>query len=185
MKFGEIDFKDAFSSGPGLLLRQILLFGLAVYLGCSLAACGAIAARLARNYRSFEPEDLLILPQSPALLLSLWLPLNLLFLPIMLWRVIACSDSIGYRTWCVLVGGEALFAMAGLGFKGWPLALGWFCCLMLIAMTCAALWYVHQWLLKRWASELMVIEIENAERRQELKEEFGTESAGFNETGTP
>jgi hypothetical protein len=183
----KIDIGEFFGSGPGLVLRQLLLFALAVYLGCSLAACSLIAARLARAYDRFEPEDLLILPQSPALLLSLWLPLNLLFLPILLWRVVFCSDSIGYRTWCLLIGGEALFAMAGVGFdiKDWPLTLAWFCCLMLIALACAALWYVHQWRLKRWAAELMALEIENAERRRELKEEFGMESAGFKESGPP
>ena len=186
MKLGTgIDFSDVFASGIGLVLRQIVLFTLAGWLGCSLAAFSFLAADIARAFEHFDPGDLMILLYSPSLLLNLWLPLNMLFLPILLWRVISCADSIGYRTWCLLIGGEALFAMAGVHLRGWPRTLAWVCCLFLIATVWAGIWYLYQWRLKRWAGELMALEIENAERRRELKEEFGTESAGFKETGAP
>jgi hypothetical protein len=55
----------------------------------------------------------------------------------------------------------------------------------LVVMMATALWFFRQWQLNRWIIELEKLKAENAMRRAQLKEEFGTDSAGVDETGIP
>ena len=181
----KIDFGDVFGSGFGLVVRQIFLFIVAVWKGCGIAAASFIAGSAVAGSR-IDAEDFGIVLVSPLLLFSGWLLPNLVFLAITGCRLTVYSESTGLRTWGTLVGAEALFSMAVVTReldREWPaIATAWACCLVLIAMACTALWFLHQWQINRWAGELAMLQAENEMRRAEMKEEFGTESAGHRET---
>lgn len=186
----KIDFSDVFAGGLGLVVRQIFLFIAAVWLGCTMAAVALMAGEIADHPGAvgfIDGSDLRILLFSPLLLLTLWLLPNLIFLGIMGCRLVIYSESTGFRTWAVLIGGEALFAMAGVTreFKHeWlPLTAAWICWLILTGMLITGLWFLHQWRMNRWAGELAALHAENAMRRRDLKECMGTESVGVDETG--
>ena len=184
----KIDFGDVFGSGLGLLVKQVVLVILAVWTGSSIAAFSYVAGRLARAPSLFEPSDLGDLARGPEFLLSVWLLPNILFFAVMGCRLIVYSESAGYRSWAVLIAGEALFAMGAVNNRvhGWVgLPVAWICCLGLAATIWAGLWFLHHRQLARWAHEVMAIKAENSARRLEMKEEYGTDSAGVDEVGPP
>lgn len=179
----KIDFGDVFASGIGWLVKQLLLFLASIWLGCTMGAAALLAGRLADGW-SFDGELLLY---SPVLLLTIWIIPNACFLGAsMYWFVrnetntpLACG---------ILAGVEALICVAGKTGRihGWlPLSVTWVTCVMLIAMLATGLWFFRQWQLNRWAIQLEELKAENAMRRAQLKEQFGTHSAGMDETGIP
>ena len=182
----KIDIGDVFASGFGLVVRQIFFFIVAVWTGCGLAAVSFIAGSAVAGSR-IDAGDFGLLLVSPLFLFSAWLLPNLVFLAITGCRLTVYSESTGFRTWGTLVGAEALFSMPVVTreLKGeWPaIATAWACCIVLIAMACTALWFLHQWQINRWAGELAMLQAENEMRRAEMKEASGTESAGARETG--
>jgi len=182
----KIDFGDVFASGIGLLVKQLVLFILAAWLGCSLAAAAYLAGKTVED-RAFPWDSTGLLLGSPVLLLTVWLLPNIVFLAAFGIRTVIYSDSAGYRTWITLIAGEALFSMAMVTHefrREWaPLTTAWLTCLLLIGMMGTALWFLRQWHMNRWAIELEELKAENAMRRVQLKEKFGTDSAGIDETG--
>ncbi len=50
-------------------------------------------------------------------------------------------------------------------------------------MMGTGLWFLRQWQMNRWAGEIAALKAENAMRRAELEEKFGTKSAGADELG--
>jgi hypothetical protein len=180
----QIDFGDVFASGIGWLVKQLFLFVASIWLGCTMGAAALLASGLARGGWSFDAELLLY---SPVLLLTIWIIPNVCFLGAsMYWFVrnetntpLACG---------ILAGVEALFSLAGRAswLNGWlPQSIAWVTCIVLIVMMATGLWFLRQWQLNRWAIELEELKAENAMRRAQLKEQFGTDSAGVDETGIP
>ncbi|WP_367870109.1 hypothetical protein [Luteolibacter sp. Populi] len=168
------DDADDFESGISLLIRQVLLFFAAAWFGSTLAAFSFVTGQAANAPGRFLPEDLWALTRGPEFLLTIWLLPNAVFLAIMVFRLTACSDSASHRSWTLLIGGEALFAMAGASGKlhGWiALPVAWAGCLGWILFTWATLYLLHQWQMRRWAGEMIALGAENAARRLEMDEE--------------
>jgi hypothetical protein len=59
-----------------------------------------------------------------------------------------------------------------------PITVALVSCLVLIGMIGTALWFLRQWQINRWANEMAVLQAENAVRRAELTEKFGTGNPG-------
>jgi hypothetical protein len=178
----KIDFGDVFASGIGWLLKQLFLFTGSIWLGCSMGAAALIAGQLSDGGRvHFE-----LLFASPLLLLTLWLIPNLLFLAAAIyWFVRNETDT--PMACGILISVEALIAVAGwVGALpgGWlPVTVAWITCVVLIVMMATGLWFLRQWQINRWAGEIVALKAENAMRRAELEEKFGTKSAGADEMG--
>jgi hypothetical protein len=123
---------------------------------------------------------------SPVLLLSLWLIPNLCFLGAAIYWFVRSETSTPLACG-ILAAVEALVAVAGwvkvLDGEWLPLTVAWVTCLVLIVMLATALWFLHQWQMNRWAGEIAALKAENAMRRAELEEKFGTKSAGADELG--
>ena len=182
-----MNIAENFSSGPGLVIRQIVLFALAVWAGCILAGVGLTVGEMVED-RSFQVEPAKILG-SPALLFSGWLVPNAIFLGINFCRLLIYSDSTGVRTWASIVVLEALFAMAeasdDIWRDPWALPAAWTTCLLSIGMACVGFWFLYQWQINRWAIQLEELKAENAMRRIETQQQLDTDSAGVDETGIP
>jgi len=179
----KIDFGDVFASGIGWLAKQLILFVASIWLGCTMGG-GALAAGRLAQVRSFEGELLL---HSPALLLTIWIIPNVCFLGAAIYWFVRNETNTPLACG-ILAGVEALVCVAGSTgwIYGWlPRSVTWVTCVVLIAMLGTGLWFMRQWQLNRWAMELEELKAENAMRRAELKEQFGTDSAGVDETGIP
>ncbi|MCW1887758.1 hypothetical protein OKA04_23675 [Luteolibacter flavescens] len=179
----KIDFGDVFASGVGWLLKQLFLFVASIWLGCTMGAPALNAANLADGGR-FNGGMLL---GSPMLLLTMWIIPNIFFLgAAVYWFVRNESNTI---VACgILAGVESLVVVAGhvKDIDGWlPLSAAWATWIMLTGMLATGLWFLHQWQMNRWAIQIQELKAENAMRRVELKEKFGTDSAGVDETGMP
>lgn len=179
----KIDFGDVFASGLGWLLKQIALFVASIWLGCTMGAAALLASGIVRSGWVFDAELLLY---SPQLLLTIWIIPNVCFLGAsMYWFVrnetntpLACG---------IIISVEALVSLAGKAtWLSWlPQSIAWVTCVALIIMMATGLWFLRQWQLNRWAMELEELKAENAMQRAQLKEQFGTDSAGVDETGIP
>ena len=180
MKF---DFGDVFASGIGWLMKQIALFVASIWLGCTMGGAAILAGGLTRGW-SFDSELLLY---SPMLLLTIWIIPNVCFLGASMYWFVRNETNTSLA--CGIIAGvEAVVCLAGKAtwLRGWlPQSVAWVTCLALIGMMATGLWFLGQWRINRWALELEELKAENAMRRVQLKEEFGTDSAGVDETGFP
>ena len=177
----KIDFGDVFASGIGWLVKQLLLFLASIWLGCTMGGAALAAGRLSKGW-SFDGDLLLY---SPALLLSIWIIPNVCFLGASIYWFVR-NETNTLLACGILAGVEALICVAGRTgwLYGWlPLSIAWVTCVVLIVMMATGLWFLRQWQLNRWAMELEGLKAENAMRRAELKAQFGTDSAGVDETG--
>ena len=179
----KIDFGDVFASGIGWLLKQIFLFAAAVWTGCTIAAAALVVGVLAEGM-GFDFSDLRILLVSPVLLLTIWLIPNVCFLGAAGYWFVRTETS-GYVAWSVLATVEALVCLTGTADRaldGWlPMTAAWVSCLVLLGMMGTGVWFIHQWQLNRWAREMAILKSENAMRRAELRETYGTDSEGSDE----
>ena len=154
---------DVFEDGLGYVTKQVLLFFGAVWLGSTLAAMSLVTGNAAADPTKFKPDHLMDLAMGPAFLMSIWLLPNVLFLCIMAYRLIASEDA-GQGSWAVMIGGEAIFAMAEASdnFRGWLAApVAWSACLGWALFTWAMLHLIHQWRMRRWTEEMLALAIEN------------------------
>lgn len=178
----KIDFGDVFASGIGWLLKQLFLFTGSIWLGCSMGGTALIAGQLSAQ----RSADFELLFASPLLLLSLWLIPNLLFLAAAIYWFVR-NETHTPLACGILISVEAVVAVAGWVkvFDGeWlPVTVAWVTCVVLIVMMATGLWFFRQWQINRWAVEIAALKAENAMRRAELEEKFGTKSAGADELG--
>lgn len=179
----KIDFGDVFASGIGFLFKQLFLFLLAIWAGCTAGAIALIAGAFADSGRLIA-DALLVMFGSPILLLSPWILPNIIFLAFMaVWFV--RSDDRPYLSWGIVAGIEALIVVAGQieEFDGNWLAItvAGLVCLVMMGMVGTGLWFLRQWHINRWANELTMLKAENAVRRSDLKETYGTASVGNDE----
>ena len=182
----KIDFADVFASGVGWVLKQVFLFAVAMWFGCLLAGSSGVAARMALKNGPDFGDFLWVALACPLLLLTAWIVPNMIFMSVMAYRIIVNSDSSGFLSWGMLIAGESLFAMAGVNHflpKEWvPITVAWVTWLHLVVMACTGLWILYHWNLNRFARQLVALKVENSARREELREKFGTENAGVDET---
>ncbi len=97
------------------------------------------------------------------------------------------SDEAGWLAWSGLAAAQAALLGAAYSTIFRPglaaLATLWGLLVVCSAMLAVALWCWQIWRTNRWAAELAMLQAENQRRRAELKEKFGTESAGADELG--
>ena len=175
----KIDFGDVFASGIGWLLKQLFLFTASIWLGCTMGAAALIAGQLSGG----DSASFGLLLGSPALLLTLWIIPNVCFLGAAIYWFVRAETNTPLACG-IIAGGEALIAVAGWVGGDWlPITVAWLTCLVLIVMMATGLWFIRQWLINRWAGEIAMLKAENAMRRAELEEKFGTKNAGADELG--
>jgi len=175
----KIDFGDVFASGIGWLVKQLLLFLLAIWTGCTTAA----VALSIGSFACGQGVDFGLILVSPLLLLSLWLIPNLCFLAAAIYWFIR-NETSSYTAWAVLATVETFICLAGWAKDlddGLGIGVAWGSSLVLLGMMGTGLWFIRQWHLNRWAGEMAMLKSENAMRRSELKDLHGTESVGQDE----
>jgi hypothetical protein len=179
-----MDIAENFSSGPGLVIRQVVFFALAVWAGCILAGASLTVGEMIDDWRL--RVKLAKILGTPALLLSALLVPNLVFLGINFCRLLIYPESTGIRTWVSIVVVEALFAMveaSGNGWRNpWALLAAWAAWLLFIGMACVGFWFLHQWQINRWAIQLEELKTENAIRRMEAEQDLDNDSSSWDET---
>ncbi|MBC8126157.1 MAG: hypothetical protein H8M99_03270, partial [Gloeobacteraceae cyanobacterium ES-bin-144] len=122
-----LDVEDVLLNAIGTVFGKIILFIVAVWMGCMVGGLGIVAGSMIehRDWPSVSWGSILA---CPLLLLSSWALLNIPFLFISLIRFIR-SDGDGYLTWGIVIAVEALFGMLGYvrdEMKGWvPMAVAW------------------------------------------------------------
>ncbi|MEK7953528.1 hypothetical protein [Luteolibacter soli] len=180
MKSGIIDiFLDAF----GWVLGKTGLFALAILTGIALGALGLWAGTMSGigtfGFRADKPilEHITwvgaILPQ---VLLMFWA--GMLFVR---------SEAVGAKHWGQVVAAQALllvFCCADAMPEGLlPRMIAWSIVAVGIAGMAAGLRWLAGWVQRRGEAHLAHLEEENALRREELKEKYGTVSVGARELG--
>ena len=179
----KIDFADVFASGIGFIFKQIFLLLVAIWAGCTAGAISLIATEVVASGK-LNIDSLAAVVTSPVLLLSIWIIPNILLLGVAAFLFFHTEAPL-YVNWGVVVGLEAVLVIAGnLGrvADGWlSLSVAWIACVILLGMVGTGLWFLRQWHINRWANELTMLKAENAVRRTQLKEAFGTHSVGNDE----
>ena len=175
MKSGsEIDFADIFANGIGNLLLSFLVLLGALWVGHFAGELSVIAGGLADGYLR---SPLLSLLSHPYEAILTWILPGLMGLGAV-WLKFGRLDGSGGILWGILVG---LIALGRVGFEverldAWlPITVAHATCVVLIGMICTGLWFLRQWQVNRWATEMAMLQAENAARRSQLEEEFGTE----------
>jgi len=158
-------------SGCGWVLRQLLLFVAAVWLG-SFLGVAALAAGMAVGGVHFTMDSVWLLFISPAFLLTHWMWVNGIILFSGLLYFLR-AEVVGVMAWGMIAGLESLVVMLG-WMDEFPsmvgAAVGWGAWLVFLGMMGTALWFFRQWMLNRWAAELAVLHAENATRRADQEE---------------
>lgn len=181
MKFGsEIDFGDIFASGLlALLLNGFVVVG-GLWLGLMIGEAGMAAGDLAATG---SPDlDWLLGPFDGSKTgIFFWMLTGVLGLGAA-WFKFSRLDSGGGIRWGIFIG---LVAAAWLAIRshkldsGWlPVTAAWGTWAITLTMIGTALWFMRQWQMNRWATEMAMLQAENAARRAELTEKFGTDNPG-------
>jgi len=177
----KIDFGDVFASGIGWLFKQIFLFAVAVWTGCTIAAAALLVGVLAEG-TGFDFSDLRLMLISPVLLLTIWLIPNLCFLGAAGYWFVRTETS-SYIAWSVLATVEAAVCLAGSAGElldgTLAVTAAWISGFVLLGMMGTGIWFIRQWHLNRWAVEIALLKSENEMRRAELEE--ATDHAGNRE----
>lgn len=169
----DLDVEDIIAGAVGSVLGRMVLFGVAVWLGCCVGGTGIAAGSIAEA-GTWRVPTLLWLWAGPLLLFSSWAFLNIPFLFYFLMRFVR-GDGDSYLTWGIVIGMQALFVMLGWVrdfVDGWvPLIVAWTTCLMLLVMIGTGIWLVRQHLINLWARDMAMLRAENAQRRAERENE--------------
>lgn len=158
----------------GSLLGRALLFAAALWIGCSLGLV-AIAAGLVVEERTWRVGNPMMLFVSPLFLFSYWMFLNVPFLLFAFIHFIR-SENAGAYTWATVLAVQSLMVMAGWAHHlsdDWPpIVVSWLAWAVLLAMTGSAVWLLRQWSMNRWACQLAMVQMENAQRISEREKLF-------------
>lgn len=169
----DLDVEDILAGAVASVLGRLVLFIVAVWLGCCVGGAGIVAGTMAEN-GSWRPESLLFLWAGPLLLFSTWAFLNIPVLFFFLLRFIR-NDGDSYLNLGIVIGLQALVVMLGWSadfVDGWlPLVVAWATCLLLLTMIGTGLWLVRQHLINLWARDMAMLRAENAQRRAERESE--------------
>jgi hypothetical protein len=169
----DLDVEDIITGAVGSVLGRMVLFGVAVWLGCCVGGAGIAAGDMAES-GTWRVPTLLWLWAGPLLLFSSWAFLNIPFMFYFLMRFIR-GDGDSYVTWGIVIGMQALFVMLGWVrdfVENWvPLIVAWTTCIVLLTMIGSGIWLVRQHLINLWARDMAMLRAENAQRRAEREEE--------------
>jgi hypothetical protein len=169
----DLDVEDIITGAVGSVLGRLVLFVVAVWLGCCVGGAGIAAGSLVEGGTS-PMQTLLWLWAGPLLLFSSWAFLNIPVTFYFLMRFIR-GDGDSYLTWGIVIGMQALVVMLGWVrdfVDGWvPLTVAWTTCVMLLVMIGTGIWLVRQHLINLWARDMAMLRAENAQRRAEREDE--------------
>jgi hypothetical protein len=181
MKFGsEIDFGDIFASGlMALLLNGFVLVG-GLWLGLMIGQAGMAAGDLVES-GSLDLDWMRGPFGSSKLAIFFWMLTGVLGLGAAWFKYSRLDGGSGIR-WGIFTGVIAALSLGMYTHQNdpeWlPASAAWGTGAITLGMLGTALWFMRQWQMNRWATELLELQIENAERRRELEEGSGTESTG-------
>lgn len=165
--FVQLDVEDVLASAVGSMLGRLVLFGVAVWIGCAVGGAAMTAGRMTER-ESLELGEPDWLWECPLLLVSSWLILNVPFLLICLLRFVR-NEGDGFLLWGVVVAGESLAAMAGWTgevLDGWmPRTVAWVVWALILAMAGSGIWLLRQHSINCWARDLAMLRAANAQKR--------------------
>lgn len=178
----KIDMVDVFAGGIGFLFKQIAVLALAICAGCLIGAGSLLVGELVQA-GSLSRINFQVLPRNPIQLVLTWMLPNVICIGAAAFWMIRMEgrNCASFGIFAVI---EGLIVIAGrIGrIDGWlPLSAAWGTFAVIAGMMGAALWFLHQWQVNRWAGELAMLKAENAVRRSELEKLHGTSSTGFDE----
>ncbi|MGL5018142.1 MAG: hypothetical protein ACRDBP_08425 [Luteolibacter sp.] len=169
----DVDVEDVIAGAVGSVLGRMVLFAVAVWLGCGIGGAGILAGSMAEN-GTWQVPMWWFLWGGPLLLFSTWAFLNIPFLFYFLMRFVR-GDGDSYLRWGIVIGVQALVVMLGWVrdfAEGWvPLIVAWGTCLLLLIMIGTGIWLVRQHLINLWARDMAMLRAENAQRRAEREDE--------------
>lgn len=174
----KLDFEDIFTGAVGGLFIWLGSLLGALWVGLTLAEFGDLARDFADGW-SISARRISAL----AGFLPVWSILGLFVLPASYWKLIRMEGSA--ILWGLIV---AIAGIASMGSRTgrashdeFAFIVGWVTFVLLMVMLGTCLWFCRQWQTNRWAGEMAMLKSENAMRRAELKEDFGTDSVGQDE----
>ncbi|WP_035611651.1 hypothetical protein [Haloferula sp. BvORR071] len=185
MKFGsEIDFGDIFASGLLSLVLAVFVLFAALWLGVTIGEGALAAGDLAEDGKIDRDWLLHFFSDTRSAILTWCLP-GTLGMAATLFKF-GRLDGGGSIRWGIITSLISLLWVAAWVSKldnSWQAATAaWGTCITLLAMSFTGLWFLRHWQMNRWAVEIAMLQAENAARRIELEEEFGTvSSAGSDE----
>src|SRR6187402_2304404 len=107
----DLDVEDIITGAVGSVLGRLVLFAVAVWLGCGVGGAG-IAAGSMVEMGTWRVPAWWWLWAGPLLLLSSWAFLNIPFLFYFLMRFVR-GDGDSYLTWGIVIGVQALVVILG------------------------------------------------------------------------
>lgn len=169
----DLDVEDIVAGAVGSVLGRMVLFVIAVWIGCSVGGAGIVAGSMAEAGTWQVPTGLWLLA-GPLLLFSSWAFLNIPFLLYFLMRFVR-SEGDSYLTWGIVIAMEALVVMLGwVGdfVDGWvPMTISWTACTLLLVMMGTGIWLIRQHLINLWARDMAMLRAANAQRRTDQEDE--------------
>ncbi len=174
MKFGsEIDFADIFTSGLLGLVLNVLVFMTALWLGLMIGGAAMAAADLVEG-GSLDLDWLAGPFRSSRSATFFWMLFGVLGLAGSYFKF-SRLDSGGGILWGFLngaIGALCLwFQLSRHSVDVLPKCAAWAVWAISLGMIGTALWFLRQWQMNRWATELIALETENAIHRAEMEQE--------------
>lgn len=170
-----IDVEDVIAGALGSIIGRVILFALAVWLGCTLGGMSLIVGTIVQEGTWKLGEVYQWLWASPVLIFSQWGFLNFPFLMFSFIYFIF-SEGAAHKAWGIILGVESLMVMLGWCKypmqSGWPIASAWLTWAIILGMVETGVWLLHQHRVNTWAREMGMLRSEIAQRRaeQEAKE---------------
>jgi hypothetical protein len=169
-----LDIEDVLAGALASVVVRAILFGVAVWLGCTVGAAAMLAGHIAEagSWRIGVHESWIW--ASPLLLVNVWALLNIPFLFCFLVRFLR-DESDDFLTFGIVVGVESIMVMAGwanhLVHGRLPLAVAGFTWLLLLIMIGTGVWLIRQHLINTWARRLAMIRAANAQKLARKEEQ--------------
>ncbi len=168
-----LDVEDIFAAAIGGVFGRLVLFIVAIWLGCCIGGAGIVAGSMA-DAGTWRVNSILWLWAGPLLLFSAWAFLNIPILFYLLVRFVR-GEGDSYFTWGLVIALDSLVVMLGWVqsfVNGWlPMSIAWATWLVLLVMLETGIWLIRQYLINLWARDLAMLRAANAQQRAQRESE--------------